>query len=148
MAALNNSRATLRFFGEDLDPAKLTEILGVKPTDMYEKGQVRISSTGNHFTYRRGMWRLEAKDKTPGDLEAQIKELLSVLPQDLQIWRQLALQHEIDLFCGLFMEESNEGFSLNSDSLNALSARGISIDFEVYAPSSEESAPQLAPGEA
>ena len=138
MSALHESRVTLRFFSEELDPAELTAVLGMQPTDCYKKGQTRVLSTGKELIYKRGIWRLEVPDRKPADLEAQIAEVLGYLPQDLEVWRHLACVHEIDLFCGVFMDEGNKGFSLSPPSLALLSERSIKIDFDVYAPSRKD----------
>lgn len=148
MAALNESRVTLRFFSEELDPAEITAVLGVQPTDCYKKGQTRVLSTGNTLIYKRGMWRFEVPNRTPANLEAQIDEILGALTQDLAVWHRLASEHDVDLFCGLFMEESNEGFSLAPAFLALLSDRKIKIDFDVYAPSDKDHSAKQAACEA
>jgi hypothetical protein len=80
------------------------------------------------------MWRLEAADCEPENLDGQIRELLEETNRDLKVWRTLSSRYEIDLFCGLFMAEGIEGLTLSSDSLTALGERGIEIGFDIYSP--------------
>jgi hypothetical protein len=60
------------------------------------------------------MWILEASDQVPGDLDAQVEEILARLTPDLSVWRDISANHSIDLFCGLFMLQGNEGLSISS----------------------------------
>jgi hypothetical protein len=39
MAVLSGSTASLRFFGDDLDPDELTKLLGCPPTKSASKGE-------------------------------------------------------------------------------------------------------------
>jgi len=43
----------------------------------------------------------------------------------------------MDLFCGLFMKESSEGFSISPATLAMLGERGIELQFDIYAPINE-----------
>ena len=61
------------------------------------------------------MWRLSAMDREPEDLDAQIGDLLSKLTDDLTVWTSIAEKYRVDLFCGLFMREGNEGLSIAPD---------------------------------
>ena len=138
MAHLQRSVATLRIIGDDLKPEKVTELLGCEPTASQTKGQkVRGHKTGREIVMRTGMWRLEATDCEPEDLDKQVAELLTKLTQDLSIWASLSDQFAIDLFCGLFMEESNEGVSISADTLLALGQRGIVLALDIYGPTQE-----------
>jgi len=81
---------------------------------------------------------LEAKDREPEDLNAQIDEILGKLSDSLDVWRAISQEHEIDLFCGFFMQKSNEGVELSAESLAALSERGIQLSLDIYSPSIDE----------
>ncbi len=59
---------------------------------------------------------LRAADQTPGSLEVQIVDLLSQVTSDLTIWSSLREKYEADIFCGMFMAETNEGADLSPGS--------------------------------
>jgi hypothetical protein len=80
------------------------------------------------------MWLLEASDRQPEDLDGQIAEMLGRLTPSLEIWRNMATQYDLDLFCGLFMRETNEGLTIAPTSLAALAARGIELGLDIYSP--------------
>ena len=86
------------------------------------------------------MWLLFANDAEPEALGEQIEDLMSKLTDDLNVWRKLNEQYQVDLYCGFFMDTSNQGFSIPARSMSLVTARGVEIGFDVYAPSSEEEA--------
>ena len=138
MAHLHRSVATLRIMGDDVLPERVTRLLGYEPTHSLTKGQIiRGRITGHERVARIGMWSLEATDCEPEDLDKQVAELLDKLTQDLRVWASLSEQFRIDLFCGFFMEESNEGVSISAKTMLALGQRGIEIGLDIYAPTQE-----------
>jgi hypothetical protein len=134
MAQLDRSSATLRISGDDLDPDRVTELLGCTPTKAQRKGDTFTNPTSGYTrTAKVGMWRLEAADRMPEDLDGQIAEILSKLTPALDVWRALSERYELDLFCGFFLDKTNEGLDVSSESLLALGQRGISLGMDIYA---------------
>ena len=132
MAAFDHSLITLRFFGDDLLPDEISALLGENPTASHHKGQeLRGNQSGTVRIARTGSWRLSAPRREPEDLEAQIFEILDQLTGDLAVWQSLA-RFRPDLFCGLFMGSSNDGFSLSPRALLALGQRGIELGLDIY----------------
>ncbi|KXU95246.1 hypothetical protein AB839_13210 [Stenotrophomonas sp. DDT-1] len=132
MTIFHHSLLTLRLFGDDLNPAEITALLGANPTAAHHKGQ---QLTGNQpdavRIARTGSWQLDAERREPEDLEAQIFEILDQLTGDLAVWQSLA-RFRPDLFCGLFMGSSNDGVSLSPRVLLALGERGIELGLDIY----------------
>jgi hypothetical protein len=50
--------------------------------------------------------------------------------------RLLESKYRIDLFCGLFMEGTNEGLQISPETLHALGERGISLGLDMYGSNS------------
>ncbi len=139
MAQLDRSLATLRIAGDDLQPAEISALLGHAASKEQVKGEVFVGKvTGRSRTAKAGMWRLEATDASPEDLDGQIAEVLGKLTGDLSVWAQIAKRYEVDLFCGLFMKVSNEGLSISAESLKALGERGIELSLDIYGPDEPE----------
>ena len=133
MAQLHKSKATLRIKGDELLPYAVTQLLGHRPTHAQLKGQEFVDRTGGRVRVAKfGMWRLDAPNAEPEDLDGQIKNILGKLTSDLSVWRSLADEFEIDLFCGLFMEKQNEGLNLSAESLALLGQRGIELALDIY----------------
>jgi len=135
MAHLSRTVASLRIGGDDLDPDEVSALLCCQPTAGYRKGQVvRGPSSGRDFLKKTGSWMLDAEDQAPGDLDEQVRSILDRLPADLSIWRTLSSRYKIDLFCGWFMEETNEGIEVSAKTLMRLGERAILLGVCIYAP--------------
>jgi len=131
------STASLRVFGDNLDPDAISRALGHPPTQSYRIEDL-ISPERRPEKRKCGMWLLAVPDADPEDFQEQVDALLSKLTEDLNIWLQLTEQYQVDLYCGFFMETTNQGFTLSTRSMSVLVARGIKIGFDVYSPSPEE----------
>lgn len=134
MAAIYETTMTLRFFGDELNPDEITACLGQPPSVGMRKGESWTTKRGTEAVARTGMWRLKVDDRKPGDLDAQIAELLDPLSKDLSVWQDLTSRFNGNVFCGFFMRESNEGISLSAKSMKDLSSRGLEIGFDIYDP--------------
>ncbi len=144
MAHLDHSAASLRIVGADLDPEEISGILLCQPTAAYRKGQIVVGErSGQKSEKKSGLWLLKADERSPGNLDAQIHELLNKLPNDLSIWSSLSAKYSIDLNCGLFMKEFNEGLSISSEILRALGERSILLGLDIYSLTEQE--PDAAP---
>jgi hypothetical protein len=133
MAQLKKSVVSLRIYGDDLVPDEITRLLGVSPTHAVIKGEKIIGrKTGDVRFAKSGMWRLCASDREPEDIDGQIREILSQVPADLAAWQSITKKYRVNLFCGLFMAESNDGLSIAPQSLVALGERGIELWFDIY----------------
>ena len=134
--AVGRVRVSLRLFGDDLDPADITRLLGCEPTRALRKGDVdpigryrRVATTGS--------WLLEG-DRPPGeDLEAQVLCLLARVSSNQATWELLTDRFAVDVFCGVFLDDSNQGFALSPLVLSELSWRKLRIDFDIYSASAD-----------
>lgn len=137
MAVISRTCAALRFFGDDLDPAVLTARLGKPPTDSARKGETVETKSGRKFVKRTGSWIYEANDFAPGDVNEQIDEIFSGLTADSDVWAALVKKYKVDLFLGLFLENSTEGIEISAKSVALLACRGIPIGLSIYASATE-----------
>lgn len=132
MATISKTHVSLRFAGDDLDPRKLTALLGGMPSTCTRKGDVILSKTsGRERIAKTGSWTVSAERREPGDLDAQIAEILSPLSKDMSVWRSLG-KYRPNLFVGLFLRESNEGIEISAHSLSSLGERGILLGLDIY----------------
>ncbi|AWN54514.1 hypothetical protein DK412_25280 [Methylobacterium sp. 17Sr1-1] len=67
-----------------------------------------------------------------GDLNTQIAALLAELPDDPSLWADLSHRYRCDIFCGLFMDDINEGTELQPKLLSALGGRGLRLSLDIY----------------
>ncbi len=54
--------ASLSFFGDNLEPSRVSQLLGVEPTTAYRKGEVYKRSRGHAVVGRTGLWLLSSRD--------------------------------------------------------------------------------------
>ena len=79
-------------------------------------------------------WCLHAPESKDADIDSQVAWILNQLTNDIGIWKKIAEDYRVDMFCGFFMERLNRGVSLSVKSMADLSERGIQIGFDIYAP--------------
>ncbi|MEC4615051.1 DUF4279 domain-containing protein [Tsukamurella tyrosinosolvens] len=132
MPFVHRAVASLQLSGNALDPLVITRILGTPPTLSYARGDLVPTGRGTR-TARFGLWSLEAAATEPADIDAQVTQLLSSLPADLGVWRELSVRYALRLFCGWFLQGGNEGVGLSAPTLGALGERGIALDLDIYA---------------
>ena len=139
MAHLARSKASLRIFGDDLIPDEVSRLLGCTPTEAWIKGQVKILRSGRELVRKSGAWFLKIAAAEPENLNGQVSELLAQMTSDLDVWKTVTRQYDVDLFCGWFMEESNEGVSVSAHTLCLLGERGIELSLDIYGPDENDS---------
>jgi hypothetical protein len=136
MAKIGNVKVGLRLFSDNLDPESVTSLLGCQPTTSWRAGEMKFGRPAKF-----GSWHLNSDLLVPGDLDTQIRNLLASLSCDIAIWNDLTKQHRADLFCGLFLTESNQGLVLTPDTMAAIAQRGLKLSLDIYGSSdADESA--------
>lgn len=121
---------SLRFYGDDLDPERVTELLGCEPTQSYRKGDA-LRSKRCRRTAGTGSWRLEGPKDETGTLPEQIGRLLDSVSSDLLVWEDLT-RFRPDVFCGLFLDAWNRGCSLPPELMQRLAERGLTLGLDIY----------------
>ena len=128
-------KVSLRVFGDDLDPDEVSRLLGCEPSSETRKGDIIVGRvTGRQRVAPCGSWLLASTEDESVETEEQVSKLLSRLSSDLDVWKELTQKYRVDLFCGLFLNEFNRGFSLSSGLLKELAERNLKIEFDIYAP--------------
>lgn len=134
MAHLHRALASLRISGEDLIPSEVTRLLGSEPTHAREKGDNISRNPAIVNPSKFGQWRLHASETEPEDFDGQVAEVLGKLTNDFAIWKGLASRFNVDLFCGWYMAEWNEGVTISPKTLRALGERSIELGLDIYGP--------------
>ena len=82
-ATCERTLATLRIYGDDLDPAIVTERLGILSTSSQKKGETRTNSLGRQRTIKIGGWFLSSEGNVQSkDLRHHLDWLLGqILPR-------------------------------------------------------------------
>ena len=77
---------------------------------------------------------------SPATSMASLWNCFSPLTPDTGVWRSLVARFKADIFCGLFMDEGNEGLELRPETLEMIGSRGLSLGFDIYGGPLEEEA--------
>lgn len=83
-------------------------------------------------------WCLHAPASGDGDVDGQILWILQRLTPDVSIWKKIAAEYRVDVFCGLFLERSNREITVSAATMAELGDRGIELGFDIYAPDTPE----------
>jgi hypothetical protein len=134
---VQNSTVSLRVFGDDLDPAEVTRLLGSPPTVARRKGEI-IAHSRDRLAARTGSWSLKSQLGPKSPLDQKIETLLDRVTSEATVWRNLTARYSVDLFCGVFLDAMNRSFELPAPLVARLAERGLSIVFDLYGPTSEE----------
>lgn len=132
MVRLIMSCASVRLIGDEVDPRDISRQLGQKKSDGVRKGEIVQRPRGKTKVAEIGVWRHGVEDRKPGDLDSQIGELFGGLSGDLAVWRDLAGRFHGEVFCGLFMSGFNNEVELSPATLEAISARGLTLRLDMY----------------
>ncbi|MFZ6028554.1 MAG: DUF4279 domain-containing protein [Chloroflexota bacterium] len=116
-----------------LNPSHITKLLSCEPTRAAKKGDNIANQDGKGRISRTGLWHISYGDIDAVPLEKKIDGLLSKLADDLQTWREITNQYKADIFCGLFLDNLNEGFELSPALMKRISDRNLKIGFDIYA---------------
>ncbi len=79
------------------------------------------------------MWLHHVPDSQPENLDQQLKDLFDLLTDDLATWMLIHERYSADLFCGIFLDGTNEGLTISSASVRLMADRNLEIGFDIYA---------------
>jgi hypothetical protein len=132
MADIGKTRASLRIFGADLLPEEITSLLGCPPSKSAKAGDIDPRHKSETRIVKEGFWLLASDEDDNPLLEKKVETLLGKLTGDLSVWKQLTSKYKVDIFCGLFLNEFNEGFGVSPALLKKLGERNLEIGFDIY----------------
>jgi len=135
MSDIRSSTVSIRLFGAKLNPEYVTQLLGCTPSSTARTGERIIKSNGKEKIIKKGYWLLEYGARDEIVLEEKIELLLAKLTDNLESWQEVTKDLDLaDLFCGLFIDKWNEGFTLSPSTLRKISERNLEVSFDIYSP--------------
>jgi len=128
---------SLRISAPDLDPATVTNRLGVQPTFAARRGERRPSKSGP-ITQPIGIWILGLSNSPEWVLADAIAAILDRLPSDQKVWDEITSGAKVDVFCGLHLDEWNRGLDLPPQLLARLGQQRINLSLDIYCAGADE----------
>jgi len=125
------SRATLRIFGDALQPDEVGVALKIEASHAHLKGQERSRGRG---TWSESAWLLASPLAKKRGLDEHIRWLLERLDDKVEIVRELGRKYRIDIFCGFSSGSGQGGFTLDGATLERLAKLGVPLALDLYPP--------------
>ncbi len=132
MAAIGRVRASLRVFGDSLEPEEVSALLGRPPTRQHRKGDKIEGKTGNDAVEPTGAWILDSALPEKVEVEEHIEVLLASVSNDMDEWSSLTDRFSASVLCSLFLDQYNEGFELSPRIAQSLAERGLVVAVDIY----------------
>lgn len=127
------TKASIRLFGDDLDPDEVSRLLGCAPDHSRRRGAlVPRGRSGPLVVSPWGSWIIETSWQSGQQLDEQMVARLARTTGDLAIWRGLAAEFDLSAYCGFARGGSGVGFELAPGTLAALRERRIRFSLEIY----------------
>ena len=133
MADISRSTVSIRLFGSELNPEKITQLLGCEPSSAAKTGEKIIKRNGREIIAKKGVWLLSYGESDEVLVEEKIELLFGKLTDNLESWQEVTKDLDsADVFCGLFIDNWNEGFTLSPATMRKISERNLEINFDIY----------------
>lgn len=127
-------KAGFRVMGPALDPAAVSQLLELEPTQAHRRGDPRVGKSGRRYSnFAEGLWgwRPDLAESEP--LAEHLRALLDVLePKAMVIQGLKELGLRLDLFVGVFGPEGNFALILEEELLSRLGRLGVDLVLDVY----------------
>ncbi len=122
---------SLRILGDDLDPDEISRLLAVSPTFSARRGDARETKRAI-LRQPVGVWSFDIGKSSEWVLEDLIRSLLDRIQVPVETWQLLRTRYQIEMFCGLFLNDWNRGTNLSAGILGRLAERGIALSLDIY----------------
>ena len=126
---VDECRATLAIYGDDLNPDVVSGMLGCSPSHAHRQGD-RKSPTSPAF--KTGAWLLTVETKSPNGPQEAISALLARFPATSEFWQPIVAKFRVSVRVGIHTVGWNRGFGLSPEILNAVGGIGAGIGFDLY----------------
>jgi hypothetical protein len=133
--ALGGFAAALHVSGEALQPAEVTRLFGVEPSESETRGVPIRHADGTAIrTPSAGRWTLgvPASLSDAFNFNEVVEAVLAKLPKDAAIWRAVGALGTLHVSASLALDESNGEMWLEPQLLSFLGERGVGVHVEIY----------------
>lgn len=111
-------------------PSEITELMGLEPTEMWERGEPVPGHPTAHRTFSR--WTLESPLERSKSFEDHLDALLLILEARADQIRRVKERFAAGIGCAAYFRSVNPGFHISETQLARLAALGLSLDFDLY----------------
>lgn len=122
---------SLRFFSETEHPIELTALLGLEPLECHPPNFTHTTPDGAEMTFRQGVWLYAIRGPEGSQLQDGLEYLLSLLPDDSALWRQLTSKYAADIFCEFAVPPHSCSVELSPDIMRGLVERHLTLNLDM-----------------
>ena len=140
--------ASLRMRHPRIDPATITQTLGIKPQHTWQSGTPRVGPAGESLDglYRESYWmaRLMETPQLSGQVSVEevLRETLANLRRSQAFLEQIQAEGGVtELHVSLFAR-ANFGLELPASTLALLGRLGVGVAFEIHTQSAQTAEPE------
>lgn len=126
---VDESRATLAIYGDDLDPDTVSDLLGCSPSRAHRKGDRK---TVTSVPFRSGAWLLTVEARSPEGPAEAIVNLLARFPAESGFWQRIIAVYDVSICVAIHTSGWNRGFCLPAGLLSRVGQIGVPIDVDLY----------------
>jgi hypothetical protein len=133
--ALGGYAAAIHVSGDSLQPAEVTRLFGVTPSESETPGVPLRHADGSVIrTPRSGRWTYGVAASTADALNFNeaVEVVLGKLPRDAAVWRAVGALGSIHLSVTLAIQDANSEMWLEPQLLSFLGERGVGVYIEIY----------------
>jgi hypothetical protein len=124
-------KASLRVFSRSLGAGELTHALG-NPTKSHDAGDPVSRHRPNATKHKTALWLLESGIGETAPLDQHIAVLLDAIDARRDDFDAIRDECETDIFCGIFSDGDQGGFTLEPDIIRRLAEVGLAVGFDIY----------------
>lgn len=131
---------SFRIIGDNLNPSKITLLLGLEPDIAHKKGDPRTgeSKSGKTIIYapfNTGLWSINSKwANKDNNLQDHIVNIFERIEPKKDVLVKLTDEgFKMDFYCGYFFSTKDQtGISLNNEILKRIAELGIDLRINLY----------------
>ena len=135
---IDAGKFTLQITSDDLQPAEITVLLGLQPTESYLRGD--FNSAGK-LKFNHGSWAF-ATDRldfrTGSSCEQSFDAFMRSLPGAPDTWRRIAADNHACVLIVLWMRTRNREFDISTFALGELARRRMRLHIDTYLETDNE----------
>jgi hypothetical protein len=128
--------ADLRIYHDDLDPDRITGLLGIEPSWAQVKGRAYTKPNGREFTPPIGGWFLSTKGVVGSrDVRRHVDWILDRLAGKDEILKRFQAEgHQMSVFCLWQSVHGHGGPILSPEIMRRLGEMELEIGFDIFHP--------------
>lgn len=126
-------RISLRIASQVRSPEDIVTLLKIEPTVVHRIGEKMSMRNPSSTTRQENLVLIEFTSIRDTDFSEELLGVIRSLSEKRLELTTLKRDCDIEIFCGLFSDNGQGGFTLSSDNMAALHSLGIDVVFDFYA---------------